>query len=390
MTSPTPSHQVIVIGGGQAGLATARYLLRAGIDVAVLDDQAGPGGAWRHVWPSMTLFSTAEFSNLPGIPMPDFDGFPPASHVIDYLDMYEDRYGIPVERPVHVTRVEFRGGSKRLLDDASSTPHPDDARFVIRGEKLAGPEEGADEEESSTSTTWTADHVVAATGTWAAPFVPGMPGRFGGTQWHSANYPGTGPFEGARVAVVGGANSAAQIAAELTAVADVTWFTRREPRWMPDDVDGRVLFRRNRERMLAILRGEGDPGSDSQLGDIVMLPEVLAARDDGRLRATPMFASLDELNGAGGGHVGDASGGSDGGAGPGDEPFDHLIWCTGFRPALGPVRSLLNGREPAVPGLHLVGYGDWAGPGSATITGLGPHAKATAQSIAETYGKRVR
>ena len=362
--SSTPAHQVVIVGGGQAGLATARYLLRAGIDVLVLDDQDGPGGAWRHVWPSMTLFSTAEFSNLPGIPMPPFDGFPPASHVIEYLRAYEDRYDIPVERPVHVTRVEFRGGAgDSSLDDTSSTPESHAGRFLVRSEDRA----------------WTADHVVAATGTWSAPFVPRVPGRFVGKQWHSANYPGVEPFRGTRVAVVGGANSAAQIAAELTDVAEVTWFTRREPQWMPDDVDGRVLFRRNRERMLAILRGEEDPGADSQLGDIVMLPEVLAARDEGRLRATPMFDSLDELNGDGGGDD-DGSGGG----------FDHLIWCTGFRPALGPVRSLLDGRAPAVPGLHLVGYGDWAGPGSATITGLGPHAKATAAAIAETYGKRVR
>lgn len=363
MTSPPiPSHQVVIIGGGQAGLATAYYLLRAGVEVLVLDDQEGPGGAWRHVWPSMTLFSTAEFSNLPGIPMPAFDGFPPASHVIDYLRKYEDRYSIPVERPVHVTRVEFRGGRDgSSLDDGSSasdsTSGSGAGRFLIHADDRS----------------WAADHVVAATGTWSAPFVPHLPGRFVGKQWHSANYPGVEPFRGSKVAVVGGANSAAQIAAELTRVADVTWFTRREPQWMPDDVDGRVLFRRNRERMVAILRDEEDPGPDSRLGDIVMLPEVLAARDEGRLRATPMFSSMDELNGGGG-----AAG------------FDHLIWCTGFRPALGPVRSLLDGREPTVPGLHLVGYGDWTGPGSATITGLGPHAKATARAIAETYGKKVR
>lgn len=355
MTRPeTPFHQVLIVGGGQSGLATAFYLLRAGIDVLVLDDQEAPGGAWRHVWPSMTLFSTAEFSNLPGIPMPPYDGFPPASHVIDYLALYEDRYSIPVERPVHVDKVEFTGTELHdELVDASSTADSTGGRFLVH----AG------------GRSWSADHVVAATGTWSAPFVPRIRGSFDGKQWHSANYPGVEPFRGSRVAVVGGANSAAQIAAELTGVADATWYTRREPRWMPDDVDGRVLFRRNRERMLAVLRGEDDPGADSMLGDIVMLPEVLAARDAGRLRATPMFSSLDELDDAG---------------------IDHLIWCTGFRPALGPVRSLLDGREPAVPGLHMVGYGDWAGPGSATITGLGPHAKATARAIAETYGKKVR
>lgn len=339
--APSSTHDVIVIGGGQAGLATSFYLLRAGIDLLVLDDQDGPGGAWRHVWPSMRLFSTADFSNLPGIPMPAYEGFPPATHVIDYLTTYEERYSIPVERAVHVDRVERTG---RDLSTGG--------RFLVH----AG------------DRSWSADHVVAATGTWSSPFVPHAPGTFRGRQWHSANYPGVDPFRGARVAVVGGANSAAQIAAELTQVADVTWFARREPRWMPDDVDGRVLFRRNRERMLAILRGEEDPGADSMLGDIVMLPEVLAARDAGLLRARPMFASLDELD---------------------DLAVEHLIWCTGFRPALGPVRSLLDGREPTAPGLHLVGYGDWVGPGSATITGLGPYAKATARAIAQSYGKKV-
>src|SRR5699024_12180970 len=44
---------------------------------------------------------------------------------------------------------------------------------------------------------------------------------------------------------------------------------------------------------------------------------------------------------------------------------EHLIWCTGFRPALGPVRRLLREGIPEHPGLHLVGYGDWTGPGSA-------------------------
>lgn len=351
-----PHHRVIVVGGGQAGLATARYLVRAGIDVLVLDDQPGPGGAWRHTWPSMTLFSTSGFSNLPGLPMPPHPGFPPASHVISYLATYEEHHSIPVARPVHVTHVGHDRGRRR---------------FTVRARDGAADGGGST---GGRERTWTADHVVAATGTWSAPFVPHVPGKFGGRQWHSAIYPGPDPFRGSRVAVVGAANSAAQIAAELTRVADVTWFTRHEPRWMPDDVDGRVLFHRNRERMLALLRGDDDPGADSRLGDIVMLPEVLAARDEGRLTATPMFSSLDEL---------DDPGGPAGGA-------DHLIWCTGFRPALGPVRGLLDGRVPAVPGLHLVGYGDWTGPGSATITGVGPHAKAAARAIAAGYGLEIR
>lgn len=323
-------HEAIIIGGGQAGLATAYHLRRAGVDFLILDDQLGPGGAWQQYWPTLTLFSTPEFSSLPGWPMPTHEGYPPPSHVVDYFTRYEERYELPVERPVRVERVEHDG--ERFLVHT-------DGRF------------------------WTADHVVAATGIWSAPFVPSYPGTITGAFWHSANYPGPDTFRGKKVAVVGGGNSGAQIAAELSEVADVTWYTLEKPRWMPDDIDGRDLFRRARARALAMLRDEPDPWLGEDLGDIVMVPQVRAARDEGRLKPTPMVESLDEID------------------------ADHLIWCTGFRPALGPVRELLDGREPTHPNLHLVGYGEWTGPGSATILGVAPYAKETARRIAESVGK---
>ena len=329
MPDPTTSRHdpdVVVIGGGQAGLVTGYYLHRAGVDFVVLDDQPASGGAWRHTWPSLTLFSTAGFSNLPGIPMPAYDGFPPARHVIEYLAAYEARYDLPVVRPVHVDRVTYASGV-----------------FHVR----------------ASTRTWRARAVVSATGTWSRPFVPGYPGHFAGRQWHSAHYPGPEPFVGTRVAVVGGANSGAQIAAELSEVADLTWYTQHPPRWMPDDVDGRVLFRRNQHRALAMRRGEPDPGGSGELGDIVVVPPVRAARDAGRLLATPMVDSLDAI------------------------VADHLVWCTGFRPALGHLRGLLAGRTPSVPGLQLVGYGDWTGPGSATLAGVAPGARAAVESIAD-------
>lgn len=349
---PTPArahieqdhYEAVVIGGGQAGLTTAFYLLRASVDTLVLDDQPAAGGAWRHVWPSLRLFSTAGFSNLPGTPMPSYDGYPSASHVVDYLTSYEHRYRVPVERPVKVARVEHHGGI-----------------FRIDAEPLSGTGAG--------TRSWPATTVIAATGTWSAPSVPSYPGKYTGTQWHSANYPGPEPFRGSTVAVVGAANSGAQIAAELAespGVGEVRWYTRRPPRWMPDDVDGRTLFRRNRARAAAITRGESDPGADSALGDIVVLPQVRAARDTGDLEATPMFSSLNGVE------------------------ADQLIWCTGFRPALGPVRHLISDGAPQVPGLLLVGYGDWTGPGSATITGVGPFAKAAARQAAERVGKTVK
>ena len=165
--------------------------------------------------------------------------------------------------------------------------------------------------------------------------------------------------------MVGGANSGAQIAAELTDVAEVSWFTLHEPQWMPDDVDGRVLFHLNSKRARALLKGEDDPGGDDELGEIVMLPKVLEARNSGALRGTPMFDSLDELDTGG---------------------FDDLIWCTGFRPAVRLFRDLLArggdaDLESSIPGFHLVGYGEPTGPGSATIMEVQPFARAAATAI---------
>ncbi|MCX2164077.1 NAD(P)-binding domain-containing protein [Corynebacterium auriscanis] len=338
MESTPHIYPALVIGGGQSGLATAYYLRRFGIEYLILDDQDKPGGAWLHVWPTMTLFSNAASSNLPGKPMPGYPGFPPASHVIDYLAEYERRYGLNVERSVTVTDVEFLPVG--TLAETSDRP-----TYVVT---------------ASDGRRWYAHNIVAATGTWSQPFIPTLPGSYAGQQWHSANYPGPVPFQGASVAVVGAANSGAQIAGDLVAdpnVGPVTWFTRHEPRWMPDDVDGRVLFRRSRERLLAIQRGEPDPGPDSQLGDIVALPHLQRLRDAGDLYSTPMFSSLNELS------------------------TDHLIWCTGFRPALRPFRHVLSGRDPLHKGFYFVGYGNWVGPGAATITGVAPFARQAAQAI---------
>ncbi len=312
-----------MIGGGQAGLAAAFYLRRAGIDHVVLDAQPVPGGAWPLTWNSLRLFSIARHSSLPGWPMPSFpDGCPTAQHVVDYLAAYEKRYDIPVHRPVQVTSVT-RDGDRLLV-------HTD-------------------------SGTWTARHVISATGTWWRPFRPllDLPGR----QLHTVDYRDPLEFAGQKVVVIGGGNSGAQIAADLVQHADLTWTTRRPPRYMPDEIDGKALFD------IATRRG-----SVSELGDIVAVPPVREARDNGLLVATPM--DVEALSGA-----------------------DVVVWCTGFRPALShlaPLRLRDTVGRLAVDGttavdeprLHLLGYGGWTGPASATLVGVGPTAKATVAKIA--------
>ncbi|WP_406051366.1 ArsO family NAD(P)H-dependent flavin-containing monooxygenase [Kribbella sp. NBC_00889] len=349
--APRGHLKVVVIGGGQAGLATGFYLRRAGLtpgeDFVILDSAAEPGGAWAHMWPTLRTFSPTQHSSLPGWMMPAWtgdNGYPPGAHVVDYLTRYEQRYQLAVQRPVRVRAVERDRGA-----------------LVVRTDKGD----------------WTADHVISATGTWSRPFVPTYPGPFAGQQAHTAQYRRAADFAGQRVLIVGGGNSAAQILAEVSTVADTTWVTQREPRFLPDDVDGRALFEIATARRRAHDTGTTSAGV-AGLGDIVMVYSVRQARDRGVLHARRMFTGLD----ADGVHWADGSRLS----------VDAIIWCTGFRPALSHLTPLaLRGTDGLIPTeetqalkeprLHLVGYGDWTGPASATLIGVGRTARDLVKSL---------
>lgn len=341
---------VVVIGGGQAGLAAGYYLRRAHVPFVILDAQTGPGGAWRHGWDSLRLFSPARYSPLPGWWMPDqpAEPFPTAGHVRTYLNDYERRYALDVRRPVDVTAVQA---------------YPDHLAV------------------SAAQGTWRARAVISATGTWRRPHVPDLPGRaeFTGRQIHTVNYHRPDPFRGQRVGVVGGANSAAQILAEVSTVATTHWFTLAPPRFLPDDVDGRVLFDVATQRELAQRQGRPDTGGVAALGDIVMIPSVKAARDRGVLRAEPMFDRLTSTGVAR--HDGSTI------------DLDAIIWCTGFRPALAHLGPLglstdehghprTDGtRSVDEPRLHLLGYGEWTGAAAATLIGAGRTARTCVEQI---------
>lgn len=339
--------QVIVIGGGQAGLAMGYYLRRTDLSWAILDEQERPGGAWQRAWDGLSLFSPARFSSLPGWLMPGgTDDYPTRDETVRYLAGYEAHYELRIERPVHVRGVNREGGRFRIDTDGGA---------------------------------WTADAVVSATGTWANPILPPMPGRetFRGVQIHSAEYRSPDAFAGRRVLVVGGGNSGAQVLAEVSRVADATWVTLAEPRFLPDHVDGRYLF----DQATAIYRArkEGrDPPPPASLGDIVMVGPVREARERGVLHAVRPFVRMTER-----GVVW-----PDGR----EEAVDAVIWCTGFRPALEHLRPLgvideagrvavRKTRAVAEPMLWLVGYGEWTGFASATLVAVGRTARAAADEI---------
>jgi putative flavoprotein involved in K+ transport len=94
---------VVVIGGGQAGLAAGYHLTQRGIDFVILDKGARLGESWRRRWDSLRLFTPARYDGLPGWPFPgDERRYPTKDEMADYLEKYAERFGLPVRLGVEV------------------------------------------------------------------------------------------------------------------------------------------------------------------------------------------------------------------------------------------------------------------------------------------------
>ncbi len=319
---------VVVIGAGQAGLSSAYFLRKAGIEFVVLDANAAPGGAWRHRWPTLRMATVHGIFDLPGMPFPAPEPDEPAFRAVPaYLAAYERAFELPVVRPVRVSSVG--------RDDLFSvrTDHGD----------------------------WSAAAVINATGTWDRPFVPWYPGQdsFRGRQLHTAGYPGPGAFVGQRVVVVGGGSSAVQLLTELAEVADTTWVTRRPPVFRDGPFTeefGRRVVARVDERVRSGL----PPLSVVGVTGLARTPGVVEAERAGVLDRLPMFDRIvpDGVVWDSGRFV----------------AADVILWCTGWRPALDHLAGLgirergggvrMDGtRVVGQEGLYLVGYG----PSASTV-----------------------
>ncbi|PWW58278.1 FAD-dependent oxidoreductase [Actinokineospora spheciospongiae] len=331
-----PVVDVVVVGAGQAGLSSAYFLRRAGLDFAVLDANPGPGGAWRHRWPTLRLGTVHGIHDLPGLALPHTDEDRPASEVVaEYFGRYEREFDLPVLRPVAVKAVRDTGSTLRVE--------------TARG-------------------TWETRALINATGTWDRPFWPRYPGQaeFAGRQLHTADYRGPEEFVGKRVVVVGGGASAVQALIELApGAAATTWVTRRPPVWREGPFTPEV-GRAAVARVAEAVEAGRPPESVVSVTGLMLTPEVVEARRSGVLDRLPVFDRL----------TADGVAWDDGRF----VPADTILWATGFRHALdhlAPLRlrgpgggiTVAGTRVAADPRLHLVGYGPSASTIGATRAG---------------------
>lgn len=326
-----PETDVVVVGAGQAGLSSAYHLRSSGLDFALLDADAAPGGAWQHRWPTLRMATVHGIFDLPGMhftpPPPDE---PAADAVPAYFAAFEREFGIDVQRPVAVTAVRNAGDGRLLVESDRGT--------------------------------WITRALINATGTWTRPFVPYYPGQdtFLGRQLHTAHYRGPAELAGKRVVVVGGGASAVQLLVEIADVAaTTTWVTRRPPVFR----DGPFTSDYGREvvaKVDARVRAGLPPGSIASATELAWTPQMREARERGLLRRLPMFDKI----------VPRGVRWRDGAA----QDVDVILWCTGFRPALdhlAPLRLrgpgggiVMDGtRVVTDPRIHLVGYG----PSASTV-----------------------
>lgn len=213
---------VLIIGAGPAGLAVARALSERGLDYAHVERHTGVGGVWDIDAPGTPMYESAHFissrtvSGFSGFPMPDdYPDYPSHRQILGYLRAFADHHGL-------TGRIRFGVEVTSLAPEASGW--------------RVGFADGT-----------TADHsaVIVCTGSQWTPLAPSVDG-FTGEVRHSVTYRSAEEFAGRRVLIVGGGNSACDIAcdaARTAAHASISmrrgyWFIPKHVFGVPSDIVG--------------------------------------------------------------------------------------------------------------------------------------------------------
>ena len=341
----------IVIGAGQAGLATGYYLMKSGIDFLILDGNGRVGDTWRERWDSLRLFTPAQFDSLPGYPFPSpRRSFPAKDEVADYLEAYTARFSLPVRTGVKVSQLRW------------------DDRFY---------------EIVTSEGNYTCERVVVATGTNPKPCIPDFAGELDPSihQLHSSTYRNPESLPAGDVLVVGAGTSGTEIAIEL-AKSRSTKLSGNPTFHIPDFIFRYVgsLYWWFANNLITVstpiglkaqkqIRGHGAPLINISVKDVDASGVMRFPRLSGVKNGLPVTDDGREL------HV------------------DVIIWCTGFKPDFSWITfdvtgesgwPLTNRGVSSLKGLYFVGMLFQYGLTSGLIGGVGRDAAYVVKHLQRT------
>jgi len=342
----------IVVGGGQAGLATGYYLKRNGIDFVILDESESPGEVWSRRWDSLTLFTPSQYNGLPGYPFPSKRGtFPNKSEVANYLTQYVKRFTLPVRFGKKVIKV---------------IPDTKYAFEVITNED-----------------SFFCDNLVVATGSNQTPNFPGFKQLISPSVFsiHSSQYKNPSMVPPGDVLVVGAGSSGVQIAIDLAKTHKV--FLSGKPTFKIPDFVFKYL----------------GPVYWWFINNFINIKTPLGRKAKKNVLAggAPLInVSMDDVHAAGVTHLSRVAGVDDSRLKFEDgslRTFNSLVWATGFKPDFSWINmkqefengwpKTTRGVSTDVEGLFFVGMLFQFGLTSAILGGVGRDAKYICNQILE-------
>jgi cation diffusion facilitator CzcD-associated flavoprotein CzcO len=326
----------LVVGAGPSGLAAARALREAQVPFDVIERHRDVGGIWDIENPGTPMYETAHFissktqSEFAGYPMPrSYPDYPSRTLVLDYIRAFAAEFDLRsyIETGVEVIRASPIGGSEWDVELSSGE------RRRYRG-------------------------IVSAVGHNWDPLMPSYPGSFAGEAYHSVRYRSPSEFDDKRVLIVGGGNTACDIACDAATRARRTLISlRRGYHFLPKHVFGKptdVFFRSGPRLSPAVaqplltgllrflvgdLRRFGLPAPDHRVLEShpIMNTQILHFLAHGDVAAKPDVVRLegDQV------YFGDGS----------VEDVDLIIWATGYRPTIPFLADVLPHRDGSGPEL---------------------------------------
>jgi len=317
------SPQIILIGAGPSGITALKNLLDKGLDVLCLDANAAVGGNWIYskeashssVFETTHIISSKTLSQYEDYPFDEHDpntpDYPSHEQLRDYFQAYAKKFNL-------INHIQFN-------------------TRVISAERLGEKSYRVIAESNGERIEYTPKYLVIANGHHWDPRMPNYPGEFTGEMIHSHAFKTAEPFKNQRILVIGGGNSACDVAVETSRVSQKTSISWRRgyrivPKFLfgkPTDVSAlkfhflpRKIRNKISETILKVLNGKntqyGLPEPDHSFGAThpTVNDELLYKIRHGKVHPKPDIKSFKDK-------VVTFKDGT-------QEEFDTLIACTGY------------------------------------------------------------